>query len=396
MSLSVSVRRQASESYTADAQFIGFCPGYALRHEYRALQPFLNTHFVLALMGTQKRIDRQEIAMSNTPHTLGFTITEAVHTAEPFSAEGSQPEGRQYRSIQVRPLVDGQQLVEGYVFDALTVIAHGCRSADVDLFTCSCGISGCAGIFDDARIEVSETLVSWTFPEEPFREKFNPGLFPVGAPLTVCFEREHYASAVAGLEQALLGMSIDGGLPVSLAPDFLPDLDDPLSKQFNAARTKVNEALHAWLPQAAIDAAVDLFSQFEQFVSLPEAKAKCRRQVEDIRTLMQSAAKQAPGTCHGFHTLKESIRRPGESDDDVLFALLELVSYLTGAHGPYELDFQHAGRSLQHVRKTLDGWDVRDDNGVQLALDEVFIILRRRDKLRHVVLDLPVAPGISD
>lgn len=335
--------------------------------------------------------------MSNTPRALGFTITEAVHTAEPFSAEDSQPEGRQYRSIQVRPLVDGQQLVEGYVFDALTVIAHGCRSADVDLFTCSCGIAGCAGIFDDARIEVSDTHVSWTFPEEPFREKLNAELFPASAPLTVCFEREHYASAVAGLEQSLLGMSVDGGLPVSLVPDFLPDLDDPLSRQFHAARAKVNEALKAaWLPQAAIDAAVDLFSQLEQFVSLPEAKAKCRRQVENIRTLMQNAAKQAPGTCHGLHTLKESIRRPGESDEDVLFALLELVPYLTGAHGPYELDFQHAGRSLQHVRKTLEGWDVRDDNGVQLALEEVFIILRRRNKPRHVVLDLPVAPGVSD
>jgi hypothetical protein len=187
-------------------------------------------------------------------------------------------------------------------------------------------------------------------------------------------------------------MSVDAGLPVSLAPDFLPDLDEPLSKQFSAARTRVTEALKAsWLPQADIDAAVDLFSQFEQFVSLPEAKTKCRRQVDDIRTLLQNAAKQAPGTCHGIATLKDSIRRNGESDDDVLFALLELLPYLTGANGPYELDFQHAGRSLQHVRKTLEGWDVRDDNGAQLALEEVFIILRRRQKPRHVAHGLPVA-----
>ncbi|MEX3984101.1 hypothetical protein AB4Y45_34675 [Paraburkholderia sp. EG287A] len=134
-----------------------------------------------------------------------------------------------------------------------------------------------------------------------------------------------------------------------------------------------------FVPQATVAAAVDLFEQLRQYAHTPEQLARADRQLADVRTLMEAAARQASGTLIGLHELRKLVQREGESDIDGFSALLELLPYLTGAHGVYIIEFHYEGRVQKNVRKTLEGWEVRDEGGEPISLDEVFIMLRRRD-----------------
>lgn len=148
-----------------------------------------------------------------------------------------------------------------------------------------------------------------------------------------------------------------------------------------------------YLPQSVLDAAIDLFEQLKGFAHTPEQRARADRQLVDVRALIEGASRQAPGTLYGLHELREVVQREGESDIDSFSALLELLPYLTGAHGMYALEFHYEGRAQKNVRKTLEGWEVRDEGGELVSLDEVFIMLRRRETVAAPVTppaDVPV------
>lgn len=321
--------------------------------------------------------------MTHDYRTLSFRLNITTQTSEKFGQAGASIDGPQYREVEPRPLVDGMPLSRSYWFDALALLTWGTHSGAVDLFTCSCGVAGCAGIFEDTLVEVTDTCVAWTFPEDPFRGKLHEGFFAAGAPLTVRFERAQYDSALQALEQELLALAADGGLPVVIAPELpeIADLDKPLATVLEQARARVaaarERAAPRYLAQSDIDVAVDVFARLETYAA-PEDKAKYRRMATDIRTLMEDAARQAPGTCVGLPPLAERIRRSEDNDEAAFVALLELLGYLTGAYGPYNIEFHHDGKPLSHVRSTAEGWDVRDEAGTSLSLDVVFIMLRRR------------------
>jgi len=321
--------------------------------------------------------------MTHDYRTLSFQLNITTQTSEKFDQAGASTDGPPYRSVEPRPLVDGMPLSLSYWFDALALLTWGTHSGAVDLFTCSCGVAGCAGIFEDTLVEVTDTHVAWTFPDDPFRGRLHEGLFAPGAPLTVRFERAHYDSALQALEQELLALAADGGLPVVIAPELpeIADLDKPLATVLEQTRARVaaarRQAAPRYLAQSDIDVAVDVFARLEQYAA-PEEKAKYRRHAADIRTLMEDAARQAPVTCVGLHPLAARIRRPDDTDEDAFAALFQLLGYLTGAYGPYDIEFQHDGKPLSHVKSTAEGWDIRDESGAPLSNDEVFIMLRRR------------------
>ena len=334
--------------------------------------------------------------MTHDSHSLSFQLNITTKTSERFGQAGASTDGPDYREVEPRPLIDGVPLSRSYWFDALALLTCGAHSGAVDLFTCSCGVAGCAGIFDDTLIEVTDTHVVWTFPEDPFRGKLDEGLFADGAPLMVRFERAHYDNALKALEQELLALAVDGGLPVVIAPELpeIADFDKPLATVLEQAKARVaaarGQASTRYLAQSDIEAAVDVFARLETFAA-PDEKAKYHRHAADIRTLMEDAALQAPGTCVGLHPLAARIRRPDDTDESAFVALLELLGYLTGAYGPYNIEFHHDGKPLSHVRSTADGWDVRDEAGTPLSLDVVFIMLRRRpmrDPVSHTALAL--------
>lgn len=143
------------------------------------------------------------------------------------------------------------------------------------------------------------------------------------------------------------------------------------------------------VPQSTIDAAVDLFEQLKGFAHTADQVARCERQIGDVRALMEGAAQQAPGTLQGLHELRKVVQRKGESDIDAFSALLELLPYLSGAHGVYNVEFHYEGRVLYNVRKTLEGWEVCDTDGELVSLDEVFVMLRRRDLTAGQVTPAP-------
>lgn len=137
--------------------------------------------------------------------------------------------------------------------------------------------------------------------------------------------------------------------------------------------------LPQFLSQADIDAAVGVFRKLEDFEQDEVRRTIYRRQAGDVRILMSRAASEAPETLSTPSALRDAIRQSDESDMAAFGALLHVLPYLTGAFGPYALEFHHAGSVLSHVRHAPDGtWDIRDTEGRPLPLDEVYLMLRRR------------------
>lgn len=143
---------------------------------------------------------------------LSFDLAESFE--ESLSWDEESP-GTRYLRVQVSPRINGQPLLPdgGLVFDALRVLVVGIACAELDLYTCGCGVAGCAGIFEDCQTVVSDDSVIWRFPEVPFAARFAPGI-----PLELRFSRADYAAALASLEANLEARRQACGVPVMLAP----------------------------------------------------------------------------------------------------------------------------------------------------------------------------------
>ena len=133
--------------------------------------------------------------------------------------------------VDVRPVINGQ-LVNGpsEVFDTLAMfVRQHIGTHRVDLWTCGCGVAGCAGIHDDMYIEVTEHTVSWHVPrEEPFIRVFETTWF--AGQLTNwkwTFSKEQYSQAIAALKAQLL--TLESTKPVVLWRDEDSDSKEPLS-----------------------------------------------------------------------------------------------------------------------------------------------------------------------
>jgi hypothetical protein len=102
-------------------------------------------------------------------HTLSFELLETLERSE------SEAE---YLLVQVKPLLDGKSFFRGagYLFDALHVLMAGAQNSELDIFTCGCGVAGCAGIHEECQITVDELTVTWSLPAVPFVKQFAPGV----------------------------------------------------------------------------------------------------------------------------------------------------------------------------------------------------------------------------
>jgi hypothetical protein len=143
---------------------------------------------------------------------LTFELAESWE--ESLSSEDEAPCTR-YLRVQVSPRINGQPLLAdgGLVFDALRVLVVGAAAAELDIYTCGCGVAGCAGIFEYCHTVVSDDSLVWRFPEVPFAASFTAGM-----PLELCFSRVDYAAALATLEADLEARRQACGVPVMLAP----------------------------------------------------------------------------------------------------------------------------------------------------------------------------------
>lgn len=166
-------------------------------------------------------------------HTLTFSLSY-TDTTDDFD--------QAYRLIEVRPVVDGIQL-SADVFDANYVLAAGLRPMALDIFTCDCGVAGCAGIFEEAEIQVAKNLVSWVFPAKTFKPRLNADLISESPLLVFDFEKSAYRQALKNLKSDLLAQEKESPLPVAIAPDNWPDLGIPLKKRLQRAYAGVTNQL---------------------------------------------------------------------------------------------------------------------------------------------------------
>lgn len=154
-------------------------------------------------------------------------------------------------SVEVHPLVDGRPLAAKVPaeFNVLTVLGAGdVALLETDLYTCSCGVAGCAGIFDHCVISSKEDAVQWQLPEEPYRRLIDPALVAAGAPLLLTFDRAQYLAALASLRSELIELAARLGTPVTIGPGALIDAEDAWDPQEVADRLDDSaERVQGWI-----------------------------------------------------------------------------------------------------------------------------------------------------
>ncbi len=149
-------------------------------------------------------------------HALSFSIVTEEVDAD-FEEDG------RYVKAHVRALVDGASPFTSSssepVFDAHEVLIAGLRGGELDIYTCTCGVAGCAGIHWECHIDIQETTVSWSFPKAYYDARLLAGLGQErGDYRMVVFEREQYAAALAELTQQLDTLAEAHGPDFAVAP----------------------------------------------------------------------------------------------------------------------------------------------------------------------------------
>lgn len=147
--------------------------------------------------------------------------------------------------------------------------------------------------------------------------------------------------------------------------------------------------MHTYIEQAATDQAVRVFEDLARSHAAyrDERANKFRRNAIDIRALFDRAALEPPGQLCELLPMRDVIRQAGESADVAMLALMDLMPYLTGVSGPYELEFHHNGNRIEARRSAAigaRGWDAaefRDDLGRTISSEDILVKLRRRSQI---------------
>lgn len=113
-------------------------------------------------------------------------------------------------------LVDGQHLFKGRrpVLDTIDLLFKSTRSGEMELLTCTCGVSGCAGFHEGVAVRRVGDVVHWDIP----RLGYGPVLAEhLNAPLTLSFELSALRQTLNALRQQL-GAAADADPYLRLSP----------------------------------------------------------------------------------------------------------------------------------------------------------------------------------
>lgn len=83
-------------------------------------------------------------------------------------SEPSLIEGTNLKRYDIKVMLNNKQLPHSIFNAAEAVSVSDFKSVEFDLFTCSCGVAGCAGFQDYVLHKRSEQCVTWTFPKEDY------------------------------------------------------------------------------------------------------------------------------------------------------------------------------------------------------------------------------------
>lgn len=111
----------------------------------------------------------------------------------------------------VRLLINGLEPVtsgSGRPFNARDVLLYGRWADDLELYTCSCGVPGCAGIHDAVRVTRTESQVLWALPLSTYRKLLNGAdALDENEYALFTFDRTQYEAALESLEGELLAIA---------------------------------------------------------------------------------------------------------------------------------------------------------------------------------------------
>lgn len=149
---------------------------------------------------------------------LGFNLSTTVCSSE---------KGEKYTLLNVRPVVNGINLIESaFSFDISQILAQRAAPGSPDIFTCGCGCAGCAGIHEECYLTADENSVSWQFPSDPFEKNINPSLRKDRDALTFVFERNQYLDSLNSIASAMIVEAELASTPVHYHCDLVYSVDD--------------------------------------------------------------------------------------------------------------------------------------------------------------------------
>lgn len=124
---------------------------------------------------------------------------------------------------------------------------------------------------------------------------------------------------------------------------------------------------------------VRIFARMVELAHTPEEKMQARQRLSLVRGLLVDAVTREPGELVSFKALCQLIARPGEDQTGQLNRLTEVLPYLTGARGPYDICF-FDGQDEVEVHREADGFYATSRAGQTLTEADIGVMCRRNQR----------------
>lgn len=204
---------------------------------------------------------------------IGFDVELSVVEFDDLS---SDVPGASYTApvALVRLLIDGQEPLRSTKerpFDAIEALSTVEEQGERFLYTCSCGESGCAGLFEGVHVGSDEGTVQFRFPGEAYEHMLEPSFKPpAGEDFVAVFDRKQYRQAFEELEQGLKELEAQNPL-MQVAPSSADSPDEESS--FSSLLRKVRAYRQAKESRKAFAReTLGTFFDKDIFVAAPEGE----------------------------------------------------------------------------------------------------------------------------
>ena len=195
--------------------------------------------------------------------------------------------------------------------DAFSLLVQRDVPGGFDLYTCSCGVAGCAGFHDEVELSVDGQALTWQIPLEPYRDLMPDAPWSDDG-LRVRFDRAQYLQALDSLEQQLLQLEAAEG-QLGLAPigceELITDIP-PLAaslargREYRLERQQLEEALSS--AEAALDGRALVLWTAEDEGWLIEAYQLCRMADAHWELSDEALAVRHDGWVRFLHRVQEA------------------------------------------------------------------------------------------
>lgn len=128
-------------------------------------------------------------------NNLSFDVT-----ATPVAIEDAEVmHGHVLLHIDNHPLTAGSPIV-----DVLSLLDQGTKNGDFSLFTCGCGVPGCAGYHEDVLLGSERDFITWHVPFTGYQQHFSKNYGD--GPWNFRFSTSLYSRALKKLKEDLLAL----------------------------------------------------------------------------------------------------------------------------------------------------------------------------------------------